>query len=161
LLILLKSYTFRKNESTIGSNIVAGVGRDGTTATFNFFYIFLASASASSGVPSRGGQAKPKNFPIPFFERACAKFFEKLKENFWVLKIRLAECGSSAYKESNRILEKSSSLVVYLSPNQTFRNFCVFFGDISAVSRIVYALVGLSALYIIFWKFSATEEKGE
>jgi uncharacterized membrane protein YuzA (DUF378 family) len=35
------------------------------------------------------------------------------------------------------------------------------FGDMSAVSRIVYALVGLSALYMIFWKFSTAEEKGE
>ena len=35
------------------------------------------------------------------------------------------------------------------------------FGDMSAVSRIVYALVGLSALYMIFWKFSMDGEKAE
>lgn len=35
------------------------------------------------------------------------------------------------------------------------------FGDMSVVSRIVYALVGLAALYMIFWKFSMMEEKRE
>ena len=32
------------------------------------------------------------------------------------------------------------------------------FGDMSALSRVVYALVGLSALYMIFWKFSMSNE---
>ena len=27
------------------------------------------------------------------------------------------------------------------------------FGDMAAVSRVVYALVGLSALYMLFWNF--------
>ena len=35
------------------------------------------------------------------------------------------------------------------------------FGDMSALTRIVYALVGLAALYMIFWKFSMDGEKAE
>lgn len=35
------------------------------------------------------------------------------------------------------------------------------FGDMSGLSRIVYALVGLAALYMIFWKFSMGGEKAE
>jgi uncharacterized protein len=35
------------------------------------------------------------------------------------------------------------------------------FGDMSALTRIVYALVGLSALYMIFWKFSMAGDKVE
>ena len=35
------------------------------------------------------------------------------------------------------------------------------FGDMSAVSRVVYALVGLAALYMIFWKFTMAGEKAE
>lgn len=34
------------------------------------------------------------------------------------------------------------------------------FGDMSAVTRVIYALVGLSALYMIVWKFSMAG-KGE
>jgi uncharacterized membrane protein YuzA (DUF378 family) len=35
------------------------------------------------------------------------------------------------------------------------------FGDMSGVTRVIYALVGLSALYMIFWKFSMADGKGE
>jgi uncharacterized protein len=35
------------------------------------------------------------------------------------------------------------------------------FGDMSALSRIVYDLVGLAALYMIFWKFSMPGDKSE
>jgi uncharacterized membrane protein YuzA (DUF378 family) len=35
------------------------------------------------------------------------------------------------------------------------------FGMMSVVSRIIYALVGLSALYMIFWKFSMAGNKSE
>ena len=35
------------------------------------------------------------------------------------------------------------------------------FGDMSALSRIVYGLVGLAALYMVFWKFSMSGEKSE
>ncbi len=33
------------------------------------------------------------------------------------------------------------------------------FGDMSALTRIIFALVGLSALYMIFWEFSMTGSK--
>ena len=42
-----------------------------------------------------------------------------------------------------------------------FFNFdlvAAIFGDMSALSRVIYALVGLSALYMIFWKFSMSSE---
>lgn len=32
------------------------------------------------------------------------------------------------------------------------------FGDMSGISRFVYALVGLSALYMLFWKFTMMGE---
>lgn len=35
------------------------------------------------------------------------------------------------------------------------------FGDMSGVSRFIYALVGLAALYMVFWKFSMIGEQGE
>lgn len=35
------------------------------------------------------------------------------------------------------------------------------FGDMSILSRIVYGLVGLAALYMIFMKFSMSTEKAE
>lgn len=35
------------------------------------------------------------------------------------------------------------------------------FGAMSAISRIIYALVGLSALYMVFWKFSMAGDGGE
>jgi len=35
------------------------------------------------------------------------------------------------------------------------------FGDMSALTRIIFALVGLSALYMLFWKISMTGDKGE
>jgi uncharacterized membrane protein YuzA (DUF378 family) len=35
------------------------------------------------------------------------------------------------------------------------------FGDMSALSRIVYDLVGLAALYMIYMKFSMGAEKAE
>ena len=35
------------------------------------------------------------------------------------------------------------------------------FGDMSTLTRIVYSLVGLAALYMIFWKFSMASEKSE
>lgn len=35
------------------------------------------------------------------------------------------------------------------------------FGDMSTLSRIVYALVGLAALYMVFWKFFMTSEQSE
>lgn len=35
------------------------------------------------------------------------------------------------------------------------------FGDMSTLTRIVYSLVGLAALYMIFWKFSMADEKSE
>jgi len=34
------------------------------------------------------------------------------------------------------------------------------FGDMSALTRIIYALVGLAALYMVFWKFSMSGDKG-
>jgi len=45
-----------------------------------------------------------------------------------------------------------------------FFNFdlvAAIFGDMSAVSRVVYALVGLAALYMLFWKFSMSDDKRE
>lgn len=45
-----------------------------------------------------------------------------------------------------------------------FFNFdlvAAIFGDMSAVSRVIYALVGLSALYMIFMKASMGGEKAE
>jgi hypothetical protein len=35
------------------------------------------------------------------------------------------------------------------------------FGDMSALTRVIYALVGLSALYMLFWKISMAGDKGE
>jgi uncharacterized protein len=35
------------------------------------------------------------------------------------------------------------------------------FGDMSSLTRIIYALVGLSALYMVFWKFSMASDKSE
>lgn len=35
------------------------------------------------------------------------------------------------------------------------------FGDMSALTRVIYALVGLAALYMLFWKFSMAGDKGE
>jgi len=35
------------------------------------------------------------------------------------------------------------------------------FGDMSLLSRIIYDLVGLAALYMIFMKFSMAAEKNE
>lgn len=35
------------------------------------------------------------------------------------------------------------------------------FGDMSGVSRFIYALVGLAALYMVFWKFSMIGEQSE
>jgi len=45
-----------------------------------------------------------------------------------------------------------------------FFNFdlvAAIFGDMSAVSRVIYALVGLAALYMIFMKASMGGEKTE
>lgn len=35
------------------------------------------------------------------------------------------------------------------------------FGNMSFLSRIIYDLVGLSALYMLFWKFSMMGDKTE
>jgi uncharacterized protein len=35
------------------------------------------------------------------------------------------------------------------------------FGDMSSLTRVIYVLVGLSALYMLFWKLSMTGNKGE
>lgn len=35
------------------------------------------------------------------------------------------------------------------------------FGAMSGLTRVIYALVGLSALYMVFWKFSMAGDKGE
>jgi len=42
-----------------------------------------------------------------------------------------------------------------------FNLVAAIFGDMSALTRIVYALVGLAALYMIFWKFSMAGDKNE
>jgi uncharacterized protein len=35
------------------------------------------------------------------------------------------------------------------------------FGDMSVLTRIIYDLVGLAALYMVFWKLSMAGDKGE
>ena len=35
------------------------------------------------------------------------------------------------------------------------------FGDMSTLTRIIYALVGLAALYMVFWKISVAGDKDE
>jgi uncharacterized membrane protein YuzA (DUF378 family) len=35
------------------------------------------------------------------------------------------------------------------------------FGAMSGLTRVIYILVGLSALYMVFWKFSMAGDKGE
>lgn len=42
-----------------------------------------------------------------------------------------------------------------------FNLVAAIFGDMSALTRIIYALVGLAALYMVFWKFSMAGDSGE
>lgn len=42
-----------------------------------------------------------------------------------------------------------------------FNLVAAIFGDMSALTRIIYALVGLAALYMAFWKFSMAGDKNE